>query len=262
MNKTRIEEKDMTRKFTQVSIKLVALVCLIALPAASFADGSVTSDSTAKIRVERELTKRGLAHSGLMVSVDDHIVTLSGSVLTLAEKERAGRATRNVEGVQRVVNHLSIIAGASDAELAKAVRKSVLTDPYYGVFDWIDGQVMNGKVVISGAVREPLTKSDIEKRLMMVAGITSIENRIEVLPLSTQDDRLRVASLRLIYGNSSLGRYALGANPSIHVIVNNGRVTLKGMVNNKLERQLAENVLRTNLLAFEVKNELEVEIAS
>jgi len=56
-----------------------------------------------------------------------------------------------------------------------------------------------------------------------------------------------------------LSRYGFGANPSIHVIVNNGRVTLKGVVANKLERQIAENVLRTNLLAFEVKNDLEVE---
>jgi hypothetical protein len=79
----------MARKLTQMSIKLVVLVCLVALPAASFADGSVTSDSTAKIRVERELTRQGLAHSGLMVSVDDHIATLSGNVLTLAEKDRA-----------------------------------------------------------------------------------------------------------------------------------------------------------------------------
>ena len=249
----------MTRKLTQMSIKLVVLVCLVALPAASFADGSVTSDSTAKIRVERELTRQGLAHSGLMVSVDDHIATLSGNVLTLAEKDRAGRAARNVEGVQRVVNNLSIIAETGDAELAKAVRKSILTDPYYGVFDWIDGQVMKGKVLLSGSVRDPLTKSDIEKRLMAVAGITTIENHIEVLPLSTQDDRLRIASLRLIFGDSSLSRYGFGANPSIHVIVNNGRVTLKGVVANKLERQIAENVLRTNLLAFEVKNDLEVE---
>jgi len=98
-----------------------------------------------------------------------------------------------------------------------------------------------------------------EKRLMAVAGITTIENHIEVLPLSTQDDRLRIASLRLIFGDSSLSRYGFGANPSIHVIVNNGRVTLKGVVANKLERQIAENVLRTNLLAFEVKNDLEVE---
>ena len=192
----------MTRKLTQMSIKLVVLVCLVALPAASFADGSVTSDSTAKIGVERE---------------------------------------------------------TGDAALAKAIRKSILTDPYYGVFDWIDGQVMNGKVVLSGAVRDPLTKSDVEKRLMKVEGITSIESQIEVLPLSTQDDRLRIASLRLIFGDSSLSRYGLGANPSIHVIVNNGRVTLKGVVANKLERQIAETVLRTNLLAFEVKNDLEVE---
>jgi osmotically-inducible protein OsmY len=60
--------------------------------------------------------------------------------------------------VQRVVNNLSIIAETGDAELAKVVRKSILTDPYYGVFDWIDGQVINGKVVLSGSVRDPLTR--------------------------------------------------------------------------------------------------------
>ena len=55
------------------------------------------------------------------------------------------------------------------------------------------------------------------------------------------------------------GRYALGANPPIHFIVENGRLTLKGIVMNTLDRQVAESLVRTSVLAFDVKNELQIE---
>lgn len=248
----------MTRKLTQLSIKLVVLVCLTALPAAAFAADNI-SDSQVKVLVERELTRQGMPLVGTTVSVDDRIVTLTGTVSTLAEKEKTGRTVRGVYGVQRVVNNLAVPVLSGDVETAKAVRKSILTQPYYGVFDWIEGEVQDGNVKLVGWVREPLRKTEIEKRLMMIPGIAGIENRIEVLPLSNYDDQIRLASLRLINRDSTLSRYALGANPSIHLIVDNGRVTLKGVVLSKFDRQIAETVLRTNLLAFDVKNELQIE---
>jgi len=151
--------------------------------------------------------------------------------------------------------------GSADAGIARAVRKSIVMQPYYGVFDWVEGEVKDGSLTLSGWVREPMRKVDIERRMKAIEGVSHVENRIEVLPLSGFDDELRVASMRLIYRHSALSRYALGANPSIHVIVDSGRVTLKGVVANNMDRQIAETVLRTNLLAFEVKNELQVESA-
>lgn len=255
----------MTMKSTR-SIQLIVLglvlVCTTALPTgASAADGAGISDSTVKILVERELARRGLAKSGIEVEADDHIVTLSGTVSTLAEREKIERAAGGAYAVARVVNNLVIGSAGSDQEIAEAVRKSIVTHPDYDVFDWIEGQVTNGVVTLSGSVREPWRKNDFEKRVMNIAGVAGIENQIKALPLSNYDDQLRLRAARIIYGSSTLNRYALGANPPIHVIVENGRVVLKGIVASKLDRQVAESLVRTNLLAFEVRNELQIENA-
>ena len=94
---------------------------------------------------------------------------------------------------------------------------------------------------------------------MNIAGVSEINNQIKVLPLSNYDDEIRLRALRTIYGSSTLSKYALGANPPIHIIVDNGRVVLKGVVANTMDRQIAESLVRSNSLAFDVKNELQVE---
>ena len=149
----------------------------------------------------------------------------------------------------------------TDKELAEAVRKSIVIHSNYGVFDWIEGQVRNGVVTLSGSVREPVRKDELEKAVMNVEGVSKIDNQIDVLPLSTYDDQLRLRAVRAIYGSSTFDRYALGTNPPIHIIVDNGRVVLKGIVANTLERQVAESLVRNSLLAFDVRNELRVENA-
>ena len=250
----------MTRMFKIVSINLVVAICLAALPAAVPAASSTNfPDSAVKLLVERELTRRGLAMNGMAVSVEDHVVTLSGSVASLAEKDKVGRAAHAAYAVKRVVNNLAVAATIRDEEIAEAVRKSIVTHPNYDVFDWIDGEVNGANVKLYGFVREPWRKDEFEKRVQAIRGVVNIENQIEVLPLSNYDDRLRIAAVRLIYGNSTLSKYALGANPSIHIVVDRGRVVLKGMVANSFDRQIAEAAVRGSLLAFDIKNELTVD---
>jgi hyperosmotically inducible protein len=132
--------------------------------------------------------------------------------------------------------------------------------PLYDAFDWIEAHVHNGTVTLSGVVREPWRKTDFEKRMMTIAGVLKIENEIKVLPLSTYDDEIRVRAARVLYGSNPFYRYARGSNPPIHIIVENGRVVLKGIVANKMDRQLAESLVRTNVLALDVTNELQVEV--
>ena len=150
----------------------------------------------------------------------------------------------------------------SSKEIAEAVRRSIVTHPNYDVFDWIEARVFDGMVTLSGSVREPWHKSEFEKRVMNIAGVSKIDNQIRVLPLSSYDDEIRLRVVKTIYGSSMFERYALGANPSIHIIVENGRVVLKGIVANTMDRQVAESLVRTNSLALDVKNELQVETAS
>jgi hyperosmotically inducible protein len=89
--------------------------------------------------------------------------------------------------------------------------------------------------------------------------VVEVKNQIEVLPTSTFDDQTRVAAARAIYGDPRFVRYANRSLPPIHIIVNNGKVFLKGAVANPMEKQLAETLVRTEVLSFDVVNELTVD---
>jgi hyperosmotically inducible protein len=141
------------------------------------------------------------------------------------------------------------------------IRHQLVTLPYYGVFDWLEGRVMpDGTVVLNGEVVREATKSDAGKRVKSIEGVTKVVNNIEVLPASTMDDQIRRQSYRAIYNfDSPLFQYAIRAVPPIHIIVDHGHVTLKGIVLNAMDKQLAENYARQVPNTFDVKNELAVE---
>ena len=151
--------------------------------------------------------------------------------------------------------------GALSARVIRQVRHELVTLPYYGVFDWLEFQVQpDNTVVLRGQVVRPTTKSDAEARVKDVDGVSKVVNEIEVLPLSPQDDRLRRALYRKLYGQDSpLFRYAIQAIPSIHIIVDHGRATLKGVVANKGDAQLAYLRARSVPGLFDVKNALQIE---
>ncbi|MDP2321641.1 MAG: BON domain-containing protein [Acidobacteriota bacterium] len=123
------------------------------------------------------------------------------------------------------------------------------------VFDSISAEVIDGKVQLTGWVTMPYKRDDLERRVRKVEGVTSLDNKIQVLPVSQFDDDLRFRIARAIYGHSSFWNYAMMANPPIRVVVNRGRVTLEGVVNSNVERMLARS-LASGFGAFEVRNEL------
>ncbi|HYE66747.1 MAG TPA: BON domain-containing protein [Pyrinomonadaceae bacterium] len=146
--------------------------------------------------------------------------------------------------------------------LIREVRHELLTLPYYGVFDWIEYEVrQDDTVVLRGqVVSPPDTKSSAEAAVKDIEGVTRVINEIEVLPVSPNDDRLRRALYRAIFNpDSPLFRYGIQAVPSIHIIVKNGRATLKGIVANEADRNLAYMRARGVSGLFSVTNELQVE---
>jgi len=146
------------------------------------------------------------------------------------------------------------------ANIVREVRHELATLPYYGVFDWLEFEVQpDNTVILRGKVVRPTTKSDAEARVRKIDGVTQVVNQIEVLPLSPQDDRLRRALYRTLYDwNSPLFRYATQSVPPIHIIVEHGRATLKGIVDSKADAQLAYMRARGVPGLFDVKNELVV----
>ncbi|MGI9102590.1 MAG: BON domain-containing protein [Terriglobales bacterium] len=148
-------------------------------------------------------------------------------------------------------------ASVPDTErITRETRHELLMLPQYSLFDWLAYQVQGNKVVLMGEVTKPIIKSDAESAVKHIEGVDSVENRIEVLPPSPDDDRIRLAEYRAIYGSDSLNKYALGAQPPIHIIVKGGHVTLKGVVDSATDKNLAGIQANSVPGVFSVNNEL------
>lgn len=143
--------------------------------------------------------------------------------------------------------------------LQKEVRHELVMLPYYGVFDNLAFKVDGARVTLLGQVTRPTLKSDAENVVKRIEGVEAVDNQLEVLPLSPNDDRIRMAVYRAVYGQSSLNRYAMQAVPPIHIIVRNGNVRLEGIVSNEGDKNIAGIQANGVSGVFDVKNELRVE---
>jgi hyperosmotically inducible protein len=145
------------------------------------------------------------------------------------------------------------------SSIAHEVRHELVMLPYYGVFDHLAFRVEGDSVILVGKVTRPTLKSSAERVVQDIEGVETVVNNIEVLPLSPNDDRIRLAAYRTIYGHASLNRYAMRAVPPIHIIVENGKLTLEGVVANEADKNIANMQARSVPGVFEVTNHLRVE---
>lgn len=146
-----------------------------------------------------------------------------------------------------------------DMRLQKEVRHELVMLPFYDVFDNLAYKVEGGTVTLFGQVSRPTLKTDAEKAVKGIEGVERVDNRIEVLPLSPNDDRIRRAVYRAIYGTEGLDRYGLRAVPTIHIIVKNGHVFLEGAVANEGDKNLANIKANGVSGVFSVTNNLQVD---
>ncbi len=145
-----------------------------------------------------------------------------------------------------------------DLPVFNDVSRQVQRYPYYSVFDSVAAGVDDGVVVLSGKVTMGYKATEIAKRVAKVDGVRQVVNKIEVLPVSFFDDELRAGLARAIFTHPALANYALGPNPSIHIVVERGRVTLDGVVNNDSDRIIANSIARS-FSTFGVTNELKTD---
>lgn len=141
----------------------------------------------------------------------------------------------------------------------KKIRKELVTLPFYGVFDNLAFKYEDGVVTLYGQVARPTLRKDAERVVEKVAGVEDVVNKIEVLPLSSFDDRIRLATYRAIYRQPGLDRLSFQAVPPIHIIVKNGNVTLEGVVNNKGDATRAFIAANGVPGVFSVTNNLRIE---
>ncbi|MGP0074902.1 MAG: BON domain-containing protein [Bryobacteraceae bacterium] len=143
-------------------------------------------------------------------------------------------------------------------DLASQVHHELAMIPYFGVFDDLNYSIDNGVVTLAGDVINPVVKNDAERSVKHLPGVTKVVNKINILPPSSMDNHIRAAEYRAIFGYSDLYRYAMGAIPSIHIIVNFGHVTLTGVVDSEADKSVAN--IRANSVpgVFSVTNNLRV----
>jgi hypothetical protein len=179
--------------------------------------------------------------------------------------------------------------GRKPEDMVSDIRKELMGLPYYGVFDFLVFSSDGPTVTLGGYAYNGSLKTDAEREAKKVAGVENVVNNIEILPASINDDQIRWAAYRAIYRDAALSRYAPGGgwvphgrmwrfdrpfggfdsgrfsgqeplgNHPIHIIVQNGRVTLLGVVDSQMDRTLAEMKVRQLPGTFAVTNELQVE---
>lgn len=146
-----------------------------------------------------------------------------------------------------------------EAWLNKQVGHQLAMVSWYGVFDILEYSVNGTQVTLAGQVVNPSVKTEAVGRVKHIEGVTKVVDNITVLPPSSMDNQIRRAEYRAIFSYAGLYRYAMGAIPSIHIIVDNGHVTLVGSVDNKTDSQMA--YMRANGVpgVFSVTNNLEID---
>ena len=177
------------------------------------------------------------------------LATYANNCTAQEAQNNSAQSTRSTALSQKGVDHI-----------VKEVHHELVMLPFYGVFDNLLYNVSpDGTVTLLGEASRPTLKSDAERAVREIEGVERVDNQIKVLPVSPNDDRIRRATYRKIYGHSVLSQYQLRAVPPIHIIVENGHVTLEGVVARQMEKQVAGMQANSVSGVFSVENNLRVE---
>lgn len=231
------------------------LALLLAVPLAA---QQTPADAQIQADVTKALDKKQF--SAVQASVAGGMVTLTGVVSLYADKEDADKRAHHRKNVQGVSNQIKVATGEiEDATLQRKLVEKVSTDRIgYGTtaFNSIAVSVQNGVATLSGVAYGPVDKDTAVSDVANTVGVRDVIDNIEVAPLSGNDDRIRLQVYRAVYGFATLNRYAIDPAKPIRITVVNGRVTLTGFVENKVDADTANIQANTVPGVFKVTNEL------
>jgi osmotically-inducible protein OsmY len=216
-------------------------------------------DVTIREAVEARLEKAGLgSEADLQVAVHDGEVTLSGVATSLPISREAEKLARKESKTVHNQVRVHIEEPVNDSEIIEEIRKAVLRDPRYDVFDYVEFAIQDGAVVLLGSVSQPWKKTSIESRVARVPGIRALRNDISVQSLSRFDADIRASLARQIYGNSRFVQYQNRAHPPIRILVDRGHVVLAGWVQNPVDKAMLGAIAMATP-SFSVENRLRVD---
>jgi hyperosmotically inducible protein len=184
----------------------------------------------------------GCALAGVMC------IGMSGTGVTQEPGSNPGAAAQGATGSQRMQDRIS-----------REVYHELVMLPQLTIFDNLQYKVDGNKVTLMGQVRDAILRDSAEKAVKHIEGVESVNNQIEVLPASGNDERIRREVARSLFNDERLFRYSMGSVPPIHIIVKNGHVTLEGVVNSEADKN--EAGIRANSVpgVFSVDNHLQVQ---
>ena len=219
------------------------------------------TDSQAMQNIQSRLNHTQVQrHGDVQVTYAGGVATLTGTVDNLGSKLDVEKAVQKTRGVTQVVDNIQVRAdNVSDPQILEQARHEIVTYYAYGIFDNVGLAAHNGTLTVSGQVTKPFKKTDMGRILERVKGVAALQNNLEVLPLSTFDDRLRLQVARAIYGDPFFIHYTNQALPPIHIVVKNGNVTLEGVVANDMDKIKANMDALHAGLSFSVVDNLRVE---
>lgn len=242
---------------TQKIFSLFTLAAMLAVPAGLYAQ-TITAKTLAE-------AKRALDKSyfkDVAVSSDQNSISLGGSVKLYAEKVSAAKRVQKAIGNLPVENNITVaVPEISDQALQTKLIYDIQSSRIgYGTtaFNAISAQVRNGVVLLGGSAWGPVDASTAYNLAANTKGVREVINHIKVDPTSPMDDRIRRMEYRSIYGYPQLNRYALNPVKPIRIVVQNGHVTLEGVVDSNSDKIVAG--VRANSVpgVFSVVNNLRV----
>ena len=237
------------------SVPVPSAPVFVPAAAAALAQKAPATDAQLKAEIERKIGDLKLRSSRITVSVQDHVVTLDGTVPTLWLKREVIDRARKTNLIVQVDATIEIARAESDEQLAAEVGKRLRNYARYTVYDFVDGRVRDAVVALNGAVTMTIKQDEIIELLEKTPGVRDIKNGLTVLPVSPSDDRIRVVIANQIYRDPLFVNYSR-VNPPIHVIVEHGHVTLIGIVTSQIDRQKAEAVAHMVSGVFSVDNQI------
>jgi osmotically-inducible protein OsmY len=247
-------------RFTIRTILMVlALVTVCGVP--ELRAQKAVPDSQLLADVQGQLKNKRFA--GIQASVEDGVVTLTGTTDRYAVKMEAENKVKHTKEAASIRNQIAVAVpeNVSDVQLFQKLSKGLAYDRVgYGTtaFNDIELNVSQGVVTVTGTVVNPTDKDSAISFIAGTAGVRDVVDNLAVAPTSPMDDRIRRAEFRAIYGYPSLNKYAIDPAKTIRIVVVNGHVTLTGVVDSRSDSDTA--YLRANGVAgvFSVTNKLQV----
>jgi hyperosmotically inducible protein len=212
-------------------------------------------------QVQQEVTKLLQSKDkwkGTTASTDDGIVTLQGTAKVLIDKLELGKKVDKLDHVQGVRNHIDVESNVIDAQLEKNLADKLRYDRlgFGSTFNSLGLNVQNGVVTVSGDVIDYPSRDSALAIIETTPGVKEVVDNINVLPVSPMDDQTRLAVARAIYANPTFSHYALDPQRPIRIVVNNGHVTLYGVVDSQMDKQIAETQAKSVPGVFSVDDKL------